>query len=196
LFLLYSSNLLVVYQAFRFKFEIKSLSNQLLVWLSIRFLSEVLCYFVQFHLKGDLNQVFLISVLLEGISIIWFYHTISKKDKPIRWLYLVPIFLFYVDIKYPLSIYKVNGISFIVYNAISSLLMLKRIINLENIELFTWPIIIAMFIFHSLSFVYSMVEHLVRTDKVLMSILYPLFLLLIVSFNSYISYYLWSARKT
>lgn len=171
------------------------ISVPFLTWLSIRLISEVICFFVQFYFKGNINSVFLVSVFLEEISIIWYYNHTGEKLNFFTWLYTIPTFFIIFDFIYPETIYKTNGLSFIFYNALATFLMLKRLITINSVDVFNRSIILALFIFHSLSFVYSMVEHLVRTDLFLMKLLYPVFLSLIVGFNSFISYYLWSARR-
>lgn len=108
---------------------------------------------------------------------------------------MIPTLSFYFEIKYPGSIYESNGISFMIYNILAALLMLKLLWNYEKIKEFSRPIVIALFIFHSVSFVYSIIENEIRNNDSLMQIVYPFFLFSIVSFNLYIAYYLWSARR-
>jgi hypothetical protein len=137
-----------------------------------------------------------ISDLLEGIFLVWYYYELTKKSKFALLALLVPPLYFFLEIKFSGSINNMNGISFSVYNAFFSFLMLSILLKLERINEFSKPIVKALFIIHSVSFIYSILEHVIRMNIDLMQIVYPVFLFSQVVFNVFISYYLWSVRKS
>ncbi len=195
LFLIYSSELIVLYQAFRILFKKNILATSITFWFLIRLISEVISYFVKFKFHLNVNPVFHISVLLEGILMVWFFIQMNNKPKNKYWIYCIPLLSFYFEVKYSGSIYNSNGISFMVYNLISSILMLISLINENKIDEFSRTLVKALFILHSVSFIYSIIENVIRINDTVMQIVYPVFLFSHVVFNVFISYYLWLARK-
>lgn len=193
---LYLSDISAVYQSFRFRDKNNLLISFLLAWTSIRFIADGLSYILKFQLNLNIFPVFHISVLIEGILIIFFYSRLNKKGKTLGWMFIFPMIFFFLDVSFWSSIFESNGISFMLYNLMSVILMLKLLINLNKIENTYRPIIKALFIFHSVSFIYSILEHVIRINDEMMQIAYPIFLLSIVSLNLYIFYYLWSVRKS
>jgi hypothetical protein len=193
---LYLSDISAVYQSFRFRDKNNLLISFLLAWTSIRFIADGLSYILKFQLNLNIFPVFHISVLIEGILIIFFYSRLNKKGKTLGWMFIFPMIFFFLDVSFWSSIFESNGISFMLYNLMSVILMLKLLINLNKIENTYRPIIKALFIFHSVSFIYSILEHVIRINDDMMQIAYPIFLLSIVSLNLYIFYYLWSVRKS
>lgn len=186
---------MVAYQSIRYRLKNQMIEKSIVSWLIIRFVSEVISYFVTFQFESNTTPVFHLSVLFEGSFIVWFFYELNKSIKYFLLYLMIPILSFYLEIKYPGSIYKSNGISFMVYNILSALLMLKLLWNYEKIKEFSRPIVIALFIFHSVTFVYSIIENEIRNNYGLMQIVYPVFLFSIVCFNLYVAYYLWSARR-
>ena len=80
LFLIYSSELIVLYQAFRIFFKKNILATSITFWFLIRLISEVISYFVKFKFHLNVNPVFHISVLLEGILMVWFFIQMNNFD--------------------------------------------------------------------------------------------------------------------
>lgn len=186
---------MVAFQSVRYRLKDHLFEKSLISWFIIRFVSELISYLFTFQFKLNTTPIFHISVLLESIFIILYFNEMNKFKKYFQLLLFIPALSFYFEIKYPGSIYKSNGISFMTYNILSALIMLKLLWNYEKINEFSRPIIVALFIFHSVSFTYSIIENEIRNNDSLMQIVFPFFLLSIVSLNLYISYYLWSARK-
>lgn len=186
---------MVAFQSIRYRLKNQLIEKSLISWLIIRFVSEIISYFVTFQFELNSTPVFHFSVLLEGTFIVWYFFELKKNVKYFLLSLMIPTLSFYFEIKYPGSIYESNGISFMIYNILAALLMLKLLWNYEKIKEFSRPIVIALFIFHSVSFVYSIIENEIRNNDSLMQIVYPFFLFSIVSFNLYIAYYLWSARR-
>ena len=193
---LYLSDISAVYQSFRFRDKNNLLISFLLAWTSIRFIADALSFILKFLLNLNIFPVFHISVLIEGILITFFYSRLNKKGKSIGWISIFPVIFFFLDALFWSSIIESNGISFMLYNLLTVILMLMLLLNLNKIENTFRPIIKALFVFHSVSFIYSILEHLIRINDDMMQIAYPIFLLSIVSLNLYIFYYLWSIRKS
>lgn len=167
----------------------------LLAWTSIRLIADGISFVLKFQLNLNIFPVFHTSILIEGILITSFYSRLNKKGKSLSWLLILPVIFFCFDVTLWSSIFESNGMSFMLYNLLSVILMFKLLTNLNTIEYNYRPIVKAMFIFHSVSFIYSIVEHVIRINDEMMQIAYPIFLLSIVSLNLYIFYYLWLVRK-
>lgn len=193
---LYLSDLSAVYQSFRCRDKNNVLISFLLAWTSIRLIADGISFVLKFQLNLNIFPVFHTSILIEGILITSFYSRLNKKGKSLSWLLILPVIFFCFDVTLWSSIFESNGMSFMLYNLLSVILMFKLLTNLNTIEYNYRPIVKAMFIFHSVSFIYSIVEHVIRINDEMMQIAYPIFLLSIVSLNLYIFYYLWLVRKS
>jgi hypothetical protein len=194
--LIFSSNSLLLYQALRLHLKRSKLEISIIIWIIIRLISEVVSYVVVFKFGLSANPILHISDLILGLVFIWYFLDIRQQTKKSHWIFLIPVLYFYVELKCSGSINELKGISYMSYNIMCSLLMLRLLLKFENINEFSKPIVKALFIIHSVSFFYSMLEHIVRENDDLMQIVYPVFLFSQVIFNVFISYYLWSIRKS
>jgi hypothetical protein len=191
--LLFSSNLLLAYQALMSRKS--EIGTPFIFWIVIRLLTEVVSYIIYYGYGINPYLNLHISDLLEGIVIIWYFLEFNKKKSKVFWLFLVPPIYFYLEIIYSGAFNNLKGVSYSLYNAMSSILMLSLLIQDDNLPSFSKPIVKTLFIYHSVSFFYSMLEHIIRNNIDLSQIVYPFFLLAYLIFNFYLSYYLWSARK-
>ena len=187
---------MLVYQVLIFRLKKKYLETPILVWCFLRLISEAVSYFLIYNFKVNTASVSLFSELLEGLFLVWYFYELNQKVKFVLLTFLIPPLYFYMEIKYSGSIHNVKGISFAAYNALSSVLMLILLLKQEKIQGFSMPIIKALFITHSVIFCYSILEDVMRHHVEIMKIVYPLFLMSNVIFNLYLSYYLWSVRKS
>ncbi len=192
--LIFSSNLLLAFQAL--KYRKSEIVTPLIFWIVIRLLTEVVSYTTYYIFGINPYLILHISDFLEGLVIIWYFIVLSKKKLKVFWLFFVPPLYFYLEIKYSGSFNSLKGVSYSFYNAMSSLLMLSLLMQFENLTAFSKPIVKTLFIYHSVSFFYSLLEHIIRNNYDLSQIVYPFFLLAYLIFNIYLSYYLWSVRKS
>lgn len=185
---------MLVYQALRFRNN--NQIRPIFYWFLIRLFSEVSSYVVYFIFNVNPYFVLHTSDLLEGTFIICYFLEFNKNKTKALWLYLVPPIYFFLEIISSGSLNKLNGVSYSIYNSMSALLMLRLLIRFETIELFSKPIIKALFFIHSVSFTYALLEHVIRVNFNLSQIVYPFFLIANLIFNLYLTYYLWSVRKS
>ncbi len=192
-FLIFSSSALLVYQALRSRKS--GLGKPIIFWIIIRLLTEVVSYITYYGYGINPYLVQHISDFLEGIMLIWYFIKLKEGKLYVFWLYLLPPLYFYLEIKYSGAFNSLKGFSYSIYNALISLLMLRLLMQVENLEAFAKPIVKSLFLIHSVTFFYSLLEHITRINFELSLIVYPFFLLANLIFNFYLSYYLWSARK-
>lgn len=173
----------------------RNLEISIVFWFIIRLISELVSYFL--IKKYGINSIIIthIADFLEGITLVLYYYEIKSKNKQVLWLLLIPPIYCLIELVFSGSIHDLKGISFSTYNALSSFLMLLLLFGHDKISDFSKPIVKALFIVHSVSFIYSTFEHLILKNIELMRIVYPFFLSTNLIFNFYLSYYLWSARK-
>ena len=152
-------------------------------WIVIRLLTEVVSYIIYYGYGINPYLNLHISDLLEGIVIIWYFLEFNKKKSKVFWLFLVPPIYFYLEIIYSGAFNNLKGVSYSLYNAMSSILMLSLLIQDDNLSSFSKPIVKTLFIYHSVSFFYSMLEHIIRNNIDLSQIVYPFFLLAYLIFN-------------
>lgn len=191
--LIFSSNLLLAFQALRSRKS--EIGTPFIFWIVIRLLTEVVSYITYYGYGINPYLILHISDFLEGIVIIWYFIEVNKKKLKVFWLFLAPPLYFYLEIKYSGAFNSLKGVSYSLYNVMSSLLMLSLLMQVENLSAFSKPIVKTLFIYHSVTFIYSLLEHIIRNNIDLSQIVYPFFLLAYLIFNFYLSYYLWSLRK-
>ena len=197
LFILFISDLFPVIAGFLFLKNKRNIHIQLLtVWFLIRFLTDTITYILKINFEFSVFPFYHVSILIEGFLLIYFFDTINKNSTYLfKTLYLIPIIIFLLETLFFSSIFHINNLSFIVYNCLISILLLSLLIKINKVDYYLLPIVKAFFVFHSVSFIYSLFENFIRLNSELMPIVYPVFLLLIMSLNLFFTFYLWSPRK-
>jgi hypothetical protein len=197
LFTLFLSGLLPVIFGFQFLKRKRIYEIQLVtLWFLIRVLTDCSAFVIKTNFDCCVYPFFHISVLLEALALITFFISLDKNpSKKKQWIYLIPIAVFLLETFFTGSLFQVNRLSIICYNVLMSVLMLRLLTYYDKIDGFLVPIVKALFVFHAVSFIYSLFEHVLRINSEMMSFVYPGFLLLILSLNLFFTYYLWSTRK-
>jgi hypothetical protein len=197
LFSLLGSGLLAAAISVICKFSNDKISFSLIIWLIIRLLSDSLAFLLILKFRLNNFPVFHVSILIEAILISNFFHGFFTSKVEFRILtYLIPVTIFILETQFLGSIFSANRISFMSYNLMTSILMFILIWNIKRINIFDQSIIKALFVFHSISFIYSISENVIRVNNDLMSLILPIFLVSIISLNLFLSYHLWSVRRS
>jgi hypothetical protein len=179
------------------KYSHGNLSLNLIGWLLIRFLSDILAFLLILKFGVNNFPVFHVSILIEGVLILNYFHEhFVTKMKYRIFLFLIPILIFILETKVFGSIFSSNRISFMSYNLLTSITMFLLIFNTKKIKQNHQPVIKSIFVFHTISFIYSISENIIRVDKELMTLILPIFLFSTVCLNLFITYQLWSVRKS
>jgi hypothetical protein len=169
----------------------------LFLWFVTRFIAD-LCVFIYFkNYHGNTFPIFHISVLIENLLLIAYFNSfnlISRKFKLI--LFLFPFVSFIFETCFYRSIFDLNVISILTYNISIALLMMKLLFYSHHAFIRNNFILIAsLFLFHSISIVYFLVENIRRFDDDLTYILFPFYAGFVLLLNIYYAYFLWSRRK-
>lgn len=197
LFSLLGSGLLAAAIAVICKFSNDKISFSLIIWLIIRLLSDSLAFLLILKFRINNFPVFHVSILMEALLILNFFHGFFKTKVEFRILtYFIPVIIFILETQFLGSILSSNRISFMSYNLMTSILMFILIWNIKRIKIFDQSIVKALFVFHSISFIYSISENVIRVNDDLMSLILPIFLVSIISLNLFFSYHLWSVRRS
>ena len=168
----------------------------LTAWFLVRFLTDTITYLLKINFEISVFPFYHVSILIESLILINFYLHLNKNNTfKVKILYLIPIIIFLVEIFFFSSIFQVNKIGFMFYNFIVSSLLLSLLLKFNKIDRYLLPIVKALFVFHSVSFFYSLFETFFRINSELMAIVYPVFLIFILSLNLFYTFYLWSPRK-
>lgn len=193
---LLGSGFLVVLAASIFKYYKSKISTSLISWLIIRLISDLTSYILKMHFDFNIFPVFHISILIESILLLqYLIELLGTKNKARFLLFLIPVIIFILETCYFSSILTINRISLMSYNSLMTFLTIYLIYNIEQIDEFNRPIIKALFIYHSVGFIQSIFEHIIRVNQETMIYILPLFLSIVVCLNFFITYYLWSMRK-
>jgi hypothetical protein len=197
LFFLFVSELFPVVAGFIFLNKKYDFHIQLLTaWFLVRFLTDTITYLLKINFELSVFPFYHVSILIEGVILIYFFVSINKNSTYIiKTLYLIPIIIFLMETLFFSSIFQTNNLSFIVYNCLISILLLTLLIKINKVDYYLLPIVKAFFVYHSVSFFYSLFETFFRINSELMAIVYPVFLLFILSLNLFYTFYLWSPRK-
>lgn len=195
--LLISSGLIPFITGFYISRVYKNIQYNLIAfWLLIRITSDLCTTIFKDFIGIGIYPFFHVSVLLESLTIIIFYFSLKNdSDKGKRWIYGLPITAFLLEAIILDKINEVNHISIVCYNLLTSLLMLNLLFFNEKINQRILPIVKSLFMFHSVSLIYFLAEDKIRANEALMPLIYPVFLSIVIGFNIYLSYNLWSARK-
>jgi hypothetical protein len=194
---LFSTGILSVLSCFLFKKKNNHLlKKSIVLWFTIRLLADSISYILKIKLNLNLYPVFHFSILIEGMLIINYFQSIRRiYTKRSYYLYLIPIIAFIIDVNFISSIFQNPRLGYFFYYILCSILLFILLKSSIEINQFNFVVIKVLFVFHSVLFVYSLFENLIRKDSVLMPIIYPLFLLFVISLNLFFSYFLWTKRK-
>jgi hypothetical protein len=194
---LFSTGILSVLSCFLFKKKNNHLlKKSIVLWFTIRLLADSISYILKIKFNLNLYPVFHFSILIEGMLIINYFQSIRRiYTKRSYYLYLIPIIAFSIDVNFISSIFQNPRLGYFFYYILCSILLFILLKSSIEINQFNFVVIKVLFVFHSVLFIYSLFENLIRKDSVLMPIIYPLFLLFVISLNLFFSYFLWTKRK-
>lgn len=184
----------VLFGAF-FNFLNKPVENKVLYfWFLTRFLADFSIFI------GILvfNDVFIIimqtSIIIESVLLALLLKNRFDKDK-FKLLLLFPLLIFSIEIVNFIVGGSIIQLGFIFYNLLASILLFIGFVKTQSISYTTDNTLKVLFIFHAVTFIYSLFDYIIRDNIDLMKIVYPLFLLIIVALNIFYIINSWSPRK-
>lgn len=178
-----------------FNFFKKPVENKVLYfWFLTRFLADFSIFI------GILvfNDVFIIimqtSIIIESVLLALLLKNRFDKDK-FKLLLLFPLLIFSIEIVNFIVGGSIIQLGFIFYNLLASILLFIGFVKTQSISYTTDNTLKVLFIFHAVTFIYSLFDYIIRDNIDLMKIVYPLFLLIIVALNIFYIINSWSPRK-
>jgi hypothetical protein len=178
-----------------YNFSKKPVENKVLFfWFLTRFLTD----FSVFIGILVFNHVFIIimqtSIIIESVLLAVLLKNRFDKDK-FKLLLLFPLLIFSIEIVNFIVGGSIIQLGFIFYNLLASILLFMGFIKTHSISYTTHNMLKVLFIFHAVTFIYSLFDYIIRDNIDLMKIVYPLFLLIIVTLNIFYIINSWSPRK-
>lgn len=178
-----------------FNFFKKPVENKVLYfWFLTRFLADFSIFI------GILvfNDVFIIimqtSIIIESVLLALLLKNRFDKVK-FKLLLLFPLLIFSIEIVNFIVGGSIIQLGFIFYNLLASILLFIGFVKTQSISYTTDNTLKVLFIFHAVTFIYSLFDYIIRDNIDLMKIVYPLFLLIIVALNIFYIINSWSPRK-
>ncbi|MEO0038256.1 MAG: hypothetical protein RIQ59_1467 [Bacteroidota bacterium] len=196
-FLLFSTGTLAAISCLLFNKKNNELfKKSIVIWFIIRLLGDIISYILKVKLNLNLYPVFHFSILIEGMLMINYFQSMKRMyTKRSYYLYLIPIIAFIIDVLFLGSFIESPRLGYFFYYLLCSGLFFILLKSSIKIDQFNFIIIKVLFVYHSVLFCYSLFENIIRKDTVLMPLIYPFFLLFVISLNLFFSYFLWSRRK-
>lgn len=178
-----------------FNFFKKPVENKVLYfWFLTRFLAD----FSVFIGIIVFNHVFIIimqtSIIIESVLLVLLLKNRFDKVK-FKLLLLFPLLIFSIEIVNFIVGGSIIQLGFIFYNLLASILLFIGFVKTQSISYTTDNTLKVLFIFHAVTFIYSLFDYIIRDNIDLMKIVYPLFLLIIVALNIFYIINSWSPRK-
>jgi hypothetical protein len=164
-------------------------------WFLIRFITDLIVFVNRENPSSVYAPVVHVSILVETMLLIHFF---LKNRTAIRYaylLYLLPIFIFVLETVVLSSIFQTNRIANFTNDFLIVLLMFVLLLNQRATQKKNHSIIKLLFLYHAIAFVYFIFIKQLRGNLQLIQLIYPVFLLVIASFNIAISYLFWSKPK-
>jgi hypothetical protein len=178
-----------------YNFFKKPVENKVLFfWFLTRFLAD----FSVFIGIIVFNHVFIIimqaSIIIESVLLVLLLKNRFDKVK-YKLLLLFPLLIFSIEIVNFIVGGSIIQLGFIFYNLLASIILFMGFIQTHSISYATHKMLKVLFIFHAVTFIYSLFDYVIRDNIDLMKIVYPLFLLIIVTLNIFYIINSWSPRK-
>lgn len=165
------------------------------LWVLIRLLSDIIVFINSENLSTVYSPFVHVAILIESLLLINFFLKNSKTIKYGLLLYAIPFLVFIIETQYVRSIFQTTQIGILSYNFLIVLLMLVLIFNRNTHTNNHRSFIKVLFLYHAISFSYFVFIKQLRENLPLMQIIYPVFLVMVVSMNITISKIIWSKSK-
>ncbi len=178
-----------------FNFLNKPVENKVLYfWFLARFLTDF-SIFIGILLFNDVFFIIMqTSIIIESVLLALLLKNRFDKDK-FKLLLLFPLLIFLIETGNFIVGGSIIQLGFIFYNLLASILLFIGFIKTHSISYTTDNTLKVLFIFHAVTFIYSLFDYIIRDNIDLMKIVYPLFLLIIVALNIFYIINSWSPRK-
>lgn len=178
-----------------FNFLNKPVENKVLYfWFLTRFLTDF-SIFIGILLFNDVFFIIMqTSIIIESVLLARLLKNRFDKDK-FKLLLLFPLLILSIEIINFIVGGSIIQLGFIFYNLLASILLFIGFIKTQSISYTTDNTLKVLFIFHAVTFIYSLFDYIIRDNIDLMKIVYPLFLLIIVALNIFYIINSWSPRK-
>lgn len=168
----------------------------LTAWFLLRFITDITTTFLKIKLNICVFPFYHFSIFIESILIIYLFNSLtSSKWRLKQLIYFLPIVSLFLETVIFSSLFEANRYGFIFYNILVVSMVMWLFVFEKKPDKFIDPILKMLLVFHAVSLFYSFFEHIIRSDKNLMSLVYPIFLILIMSLNLYFGIYIWLMRK-
>ncbi len=165
-------------------------------WFLFRFITDITTTFLKIKFNICVFPFYHFSIFLESILIIFLFNLLtSSRCRLKKLIYFLPIVSLLLETVIFGSLFEANRYGFIFYNILVVSLVMWLFVFEKKPDKFIDPILKMLLVFHAVSLFYSFFEHIIRRDKNLMSLVYPIFLMLIMSLNLYFGIYIWLMRK-
>lgn len=165
------------------------------LWVLIRLLSDIIVFINRENSSTVYSPFVHVAILLESVLLINFFLKNSKTIKYGLLLYAIPFLVFIIETQFVRSIFQTTQIGVLCYSFLIVLLMLVLILNQNTHSNQHRSFIKVLFLYHASSFGYFVFIKQLRENLPLMQIIYPVFLVMVVSMNITISKIIWSKSK-
>lgn len=178
-----------------FNFFKKPLENKVLFfWYLTRFTADIAVFICFLIFDKVFFIIFQTSVIFETVLLSVLLNKAFVKDK-FKLLHLFPLLILLIEIFNFLINGKIIQLGFIFYNLIASILLLVVLLKMHGINKTNFNTFKILFVFHAVSFIYSLFDNIIRDNIDLMKLVYPIFLFTIVFLNIHYIFNSWFTRK-
>ncbi|MEN9303103.1 MAG: hypothetical protein RL264_1532 [Bacteroidota bacterium] len=166
------------------------------MWFLTKSIADLSCLIAYKVLKCNFFPIFHISVIIENILMVVYISDFLKIQSLFKKvLFTLPVFIFGLEVFFYGSFFDLNKIGLISNNAVVSILLLILLLNQLKIEKREFLLILNLFVFHSISFVYFLFDHIRRYNDYISKNIYPVYIVFVVILNLHFLYFVWSRRK-
>jgi hypothetical protein len=165
------------------------------LWVLVRLFSDIIVFINRENSSTVYSPFVHVAILIESVLLINFFLKNSKTIKYGLLLYAIPFLVFVIETQFVSSIFHTTQIGILSYSFLIVLLMLVLILNQNTHTNQHRSFIKVLFLYHAISFGYFVYIKQLRENLPLMQIIYPVFLVLVVSMNLTISKIIWSKSK-
>jgi hypothetical protein len=165
------------------------------LWVLVRLFSDIIVFINRENSSTVYSPFVHVAILIESVLLINFFLKNSKTIKYGLLLYAIPFLVFVIETQFVSSIFHTTQIGILSYSFLIVLLMLVLILNQNTHTNKHRSFIKVLFLYHAISFGYFVYIKQLRENLLLMQIIFPVFLVLVVSMNLTISKIIWSKSK-
>lgn len=174
----------------------KTRDKVILMWFVTKSIADLSCLIAYKIFEYNFFPVFHISVIIENILMIVYISEFLRIHILLRKvLFALPVFIFGLEVFFYGSFFDLNKIGLISNNATVSILLLILLLNQLKMEKREFLLILNLFVFHSISFVYFLFDHIRRYNDYISENIYPVYIVFVVIVNLHFLYFVWSKRK-